>query len=254
MKLHCFALNSHPPKIVPARASRQWMDNFPDRHAYRCLPLSIANGHGWDILCPVALAIDWNGGPRTQDLTVRPLQTMPDERPVSAFCRSHFSGGIVTFHTDYIFRTDDEWDLLATGPFNSPKEGIYPLTGIIESNWLPYPFTMNWQVTRPGTIVLEKEEPFCFIFPIRKQAVLDCVPEIHNIAEDPELGRQHEAFATSRNDFMRRFYANDPEALRNPWLKYYFKGCHPDGVVVDNHISKLRVAAPVDKRRATLPQ
>jgi hypothetical protein len=42
MKLHCFALNSDPPKITPARASRQWMDDFPDRHAYRCLPLTIA--------------------------------------------------------------------------------------------------------------------------------------------------------------------------------------------------------------------
>jgi len=37
---------------------------------------------------------------------------------------------------------------------------------------------MNWQVTTPGSIVFEKEEPFCFLFPIRKQAVLDCVPEI----------------------------------------------------------------------------
>jgi hypothetical protein len=228
------------------------MDDFPDRHAYRCLPLSIANAHGWDILCPVAVAIDWNGGMRTEDMTVRPLQTMPDGKPVSAFCRSHFSSGIVTFHTDYIFRTDEEWDLLASGPFNSPKEGIYPLTGIMESNWLPYPFTMNWQFTKPGTVVFEKDEPFCFVFPIKKQAVLDCVPEIRDIAEDPELGRQHDAFALSRNEFMRRFHAKDPEALRNPWLKYYFKGRHPDGVVVDNHVGKLRVAAPIDKRCAAL--
>jgi len=226
------------------------MDDFPDRHAYRCLPLSIANAHGWDILCPVALAIDWNGGPRIEDVTVRALQTTTGGRPVSAFCRSHFSSGIVTFHTDYIFRTDDEWDLLATGLFNSPKKGICPLTGIIESNWLPYPFTMNWQVTEPGRIVFEKEEPFCFIFPIRKQAVLDCQPEIHDLAEDPELGRQHAAFAISRNDFMKRFHANDPEALKNPWLKHYFRGRHPDGAVVDNHINKLRVVAPVDKRCA----
>jgi hypothetical protein len=34
MKLHCFALNSDPPKIAPARASRQWMDDFPDSHVY----------------------------------------------------------------------------------------------------------------------------------------------------------------------------------------------------------------------------
>jgi Family of unknown function (DUF6065) len=110
---------------------------------------------------------------------------------------------------------------------------------------------MNWQITKPGTVIFEKEEPFCFIFPIRKQAVLDCQPEIHDLAEDPELARQHEAFAVSRNDFMKRLYSNDAEAVRNPWLKYYFRGCHPDGAVVDNHINKLRLAAPVDKRHAT---
>jgi hypothetical protein len=99
-------------------------------------------------------------------------------------------------------------------------------------------------------LVFERDDPFFFIFQVRKRAVLECVPEIHDIGEDPELKRQHDVFATSRNDFMRRFHANDPEALRNPWLKYYFKGRHPDGVVVDNHINKLRVAEPVDKRRA----
>lgn len=251
MKFDCFALNKNPPKIVPARASRRWMDEFPDRHAYRCLPLTIANTHGWDILCPVALAIDWNGGPRTEDLTVRALNGGgDDERRLSPFCRSHFSGGIVTFHTDYIFRTDDAWDLLATGPFNAPKDGIYPLTGIIESNWLPYPFTMNWQVTKPGTIVFEREEPFCFIFPVKKRAVLDCQPEIRDIADDPELTRQHQAFAIARDSFMRRFHANDQDAVKDPWLKHYFKGLRPDGTVVDSHINKLRAAAPVDRRRA----
>lgn len=250
MKLHCFPLNAFAPKILPARASRQWMDDFPDRHAYRCLPLSIANSHGWNILCPVALEIEWNGGARAEDLTVRALQQLPDGRPVSDFCRSHFTHGIVTFHTDYIFRTDDEWDLLATGPFNSPKQDIYPLTGIIESDWLPYPFTMNWQATRPGRIIFERDEPFCFIFPIKKRALLECRPEIRDIEEDPELVRQHNAFATSRNEFMQRFHARDLETLKNPWLKFYFRGRHPDGAAVDNHLNKLRVALPADKRRS----
>lgn len=249
MKLYCFALNAAPPKIVPARASRQWMDDFPDRHPYRCLPLSIANAHGWDILCPVPIEIEWDGGPAIENLTVRALQPLPDGRPVSHFCRSNFSRGIVTFHTDYIFRTDDEWDLLATGPFNSPKQNFYPLTGIIESNWLPYPFTMNWQMMQPGRVVFEQDEPFCFVFPIRKQAVLDCRPELHDISEDPELVRRHEAFTVSRNEFMTRFHANDPAALKNPWLKHYFRGRHPDGTTVENHVGKLRVASPVDKRR-----
>ena len=249
MKLHCFALHGSPPAIVPARASRQWMDDFPDRHAYRCLPLSIANAHGWEILCPVAIEIAWNGGERIEDLTVRAVQPSTDGRPVFDFCRSHFACGIVTFHTDYIFQTGDEWDLLATGPFNSPKQDIYPLTGIIETNWLPYPFTMNWQVMKPGRVVFEKDEPFCFIFPVKKHAVLDCEPEIYDIGEDLDLMRRHQSFAVSRTEFMKRFDAKDPAALKNPWLKHYFRGRHPDGESVDNHVSKLRVAAPVDKRR-----
>jgi hypothetical protein len=80
--------------------------------------------------------------------------------------------------------------------------------------------------------------------------VLDCRPEVHDIGEDLELVRQHNAFAGSRNEFMKRFHANDPAALKNPWLKYYFTGRHPDGASVDNHVSKLRVAPPVDKRRS----
>jgi len=85
MKLDCFALNADPPEIAPARASRKWMDAFPDRHAYRCLPLSIANAYSWDILCPAALAIEWNGGMRTEDMTFHALEAMPGVKPVSAF-------------------------------------------------------------------------------------------------------------------------------------------------------------------------
>jgi hypothetical protein len=113
---------------------------------------------------------------------------------------------------------------------------------------------MNWQVLKPGRVVFEKDEPFCFIFPVKKQAVLDCQPEIHDIGEDLELVRQHQSFAASRTEFMERFDAKDPAALKNPWLKHYFRGQHPDGASVDNHVSKLRLATPVDKRcRASSP-
>src|SRR5438445_703157 len=141
MKLTCFALNQFSPKLAPASPQRQWMDDFSDRHAYRCLPLSIANTHGWEVLCPAPIEIEWNGGSDARNLTVRALSPLPFGRPVEHFCRSHFSRGIATFHVDYIFQTDDGWDLFATGPLNRPKDNAYPLTGIIETDWLPYPFT-----------------------------------------------------------------------------------------------------------------
>ena len=248
MKLVCYALHDFAPRLVAAQPRRQWMDDFADRHAYRCLPLSIANAHGWEVLCPAPIEIGWNGGPRVEDLTIRALKPLPGGRPLDHFCRSNFSRGIATFHVDYLFQTDLEWDLLATGPFNRPKHNLAPLSGIIESDWLPYPFTMNWQVLRKGYARFEEDEPFCFIFPIKKQALLECQPEIRRLSDNPELSRQQDAFRQSRDEFMQRFRARDPAALKQPWQRYYFLGQHPDGTRVEDHINKLRLKDPVDRR------
>ena len=57
--LICYAVEANPPKIVPARAERDWMDATDDRFAYRCIPLSIANASGWELLCPIAFEALW---------------------------------------------------------------------------------------------------------------------------------------------------------------------------------------------------
>ena len=33
------------------------MDDTPDGFAYRCIPLSVANGHGWEMVCPLAFSV-----------------------------------------------------------------------------------------------------------------------------------------------------------------------------------------------------
>jgi hypothetical protein len=248
MKLECYALHEFAPKLVAARAQRQWMDDFPDRHPYRCLPLAIANAHGWEVLCPTPIEIEWNGGPHVDDIIIRALKPLSGGRPTEYFCRSNFTRGIITFHLDYLFRTDPEWDLLATGSFNHPKDNAYPLTGIIESSWLPYPFTMNWQILQPGSVVFEEDEPFCFIFPIKKQALLDCQPEVRLLSEDAELTRQHNAFRNSREEFMKLFQAGDPATLQQAWQRHYFVGRHPDGTQADEHLNKLRLKEPARAR------
>ena len=78
VKLH--ALTEHPPEVRPARAKRQWMDDFVDRHAYRCLPLSIANSHGWEVLCPIPVEIRWNGGMKVEDIRSSASRSCRTER------------------------------------------------------------------------------------------------------------------------------------------------------------------------------
>jgi Family of unknown function (DUF6065)/2OG-Fe(II) oxygenase superfamily len=246
VKLH--ALTEHPPVVRPARAKRKWMDDFPDRHAYRCLPLTIANASGWEVLCPIPVEIRWNGGMAKEDIEVIGLKELPDGAPVEHFCRSNFSRGIITFHLDYVIETEPEWGIFATGPVNDPKDGAAPLTGIIESDWLPYPFTMNWQLTRTGITRFDEGEPFCFFLPVPLRVLPSTGLQIHRLADDPELQARHNQFRDTRNEFMGRINAGEPEAIKEAWQRHYFVGRHPDGVLAPEHLNKLRLREPVDLR------
>ena len=104
MKLECFATTQRPPDIVPGRPQRAWMEAFDERHPYRCLPLTMANTTGWEILSPVAFTAEWNGGGHQDDITLTPDHPHPDFHD---FAKSHFSAGVLTFHTGYLFRTPE---------------------------------------------------------------------------------------------------------------------------------------------------
>jgi len=77
------------------------MDATPESFAYRCLPLNIANAHGWEILNPHGFSAEWNGGAGTDAVTVRP-DPGADPRRMAV---SLFGQGVLTFHVEAILRT-----------------------------------------------------------------------------------------------------------------------------------------------------
>ncbi len=240
MDLECFPVVNRPPEIVPGRTQRAWMDRFTDRHAYRCLPLTMANTTGWEILCPLAFTAEWTGGPTKEDITLRADTPHPD---FHEFAKTHFSGGVLTLQPGYLFRTPQGWDLLTSGPPNWPKDGIQPLTGLVETDWLPFPFTMNWIFTRPGRIRFEKGEPFCFISLTPHRAMDEVQPVQRSLTADVELKEQYDAWLKERDGFNSRLFRNDPEAIREAWQRFYFKGEIPEdkGQAPASHVNKRRL-------------
>jgi Family of unknown function (DUF6065) len=115
--------------IRPAPVEREWMEETDQRYAYRCLPLNIANAFGWEVLCPSGFTAVWDGGKGIPSLQVHPDGGAP------APAISHFMQGILTFHIRCLFRTEPGYDLMVQGPINRPKDGIAPLSGVIETDW-----------------------------------------------------------------------------------------------------------------------
>ena len=213
------------------------MDDTPDRFAYRCLPLNIANAHGWEILCPTGFSALWDGR-KTND-AVR-IKCKAGTAPAV----SHFGGGILTFHVPCIFRTDPGVDMFVTGPINRPKDAIAPLTGVVETDWSPYTFTMNWQFTRASQrIHFEEGEPFCHVFPVARQEIESLEPRIARLSDSPQLEAEHKAWSASRLEFNSSLSKPGSEAARKKWQKTYFRGKYPSGQAApQDHRSKLRMA------------
>jgi len=243
MLLECYPTSQRPPDIVPGRPQRAWMDAFAERHPYRCLPLSMANTSGWEILCPVGFTMEWNGGAHQDCITLTPDHGHPDFHD---FVKSHFSRGIVTFHPGYLFRTPPGWSMWAGGPPNHVKDGIQPLAGLVETDWLPFPFTMNWIFTRPGRVRFERGEPFCFITLVQDKALAQVQPVTRSLASNDDLRAQYDAWYRQREEFNRRLMKQDPDAVRDAWQRYYFKGELPEqtGPAPTDHVNKRRLKSP----------
>jgi hypothetical protein len=242
MRLDCYKIHEWAPEIAPGSPQRAWMDAFQDRHPYRCLPLTMANSSGWEILCPVGLTIEWNGGLMEDAISITGDEPWP---PVKNVADSHFRRGIVTFHTGHLFRTPPGWALWAMGPPNEPKDGIYPLAGLVETDWLPFPFTMNWQMTRPGKVRFEKGEPLCFITLVEDKKLEEVQPTLRLLESNEILHREFTLWAESRGDFNKRLKDRDSEAMRERWQRHYMRGTNvATGGAAEDHATKRRLKAP----------
>src|SRR5581483_835260 len=236
MRLVCYATSCEPPKIIPAPFDRPWMDKTSESFAYRCLPLNIANAHGWLILNSTPFVATWNGGVGLDAVVCR--STVEGS---STLASSHFGSGVLTFQVQGLFRTEPGYDLLVTGPFNHPKDAIYPLSGIVETDWAPFTFTMNWRFTRTFTPVsFERDEPFCMIFPIKRGLVEETEPEIRSIAANMEIQEAYTAWADSRRSFNEELKIAGSQARLEKWQKHYFKGALASGESLPHHRTKLR--------------
>lgn len=238
MDLTCYVLDGWNPRIRPASQKRDWMERTPERYAYRCLPLAIGNSSGWEILSPCGFEARWNGGMNPDDVEIRLDADVGNRAPVPLFGQ-----GTLTFHIEGIIRTPPGWNLWVGGSPNDAKDGISPLGGVIETDWSPYTFTMNWRFTRPNEwIRFEKDEPICFFFPIQRGVVESFEPRIRSMDEAPELREAFQTWSKSRDDFQKWVAETRPTAPADKWQKLYYRGLCPNGEPgVKDHAAKVRV-------------
>jgi hypothetical protein len=237
LRLICYPISGEPPEILAALVERAWMDGTPTRFANRCLPLKIANAHGWVILNTLPFSATWNGDSSNDAITI-----LPCGAEAKLLARSHFGFGVLTFSVNAVFRTEPGYDLMVTGPMNQLKDGIQALCGVVETDWAPFTFTMNWKFTRKDTHVsFERGEPFCLIFPVKRGLLEQVEPEIRPMEENKELLEAYTTFARSRKKFHQDNGSFVSEVRYRDWQKHYFQGVTHFGVRGQDHRTKIKL-------------
>jgi hypothetical protein len=163
---------------------------------------------------------------------------------------SHFGHGVLTWYTPYVFQTPPGYNLRMRGPANWCKDGVWPLEGIVETEWSVAGITMNWKVTRPGVpIRFEAGEPICMIYPEKRGEIERFAPEIESIDAVPQLKRDHLTWSHSRRSFNN--YLRTPDPAGPKWQRHYYLGNHPASPhIFPNHEVKLKIAPFRDLRSA----
>jgi hypothetical protein len=227
--------NESEVRLNRSPRTRDWMENTSDKYAYRCLPLTIANQHGWCVYLNREVTVVWNGHRNKHGIEV-----MDGTQQVG----SYFGEGIVTFHVNHIVRTPPEYNLYISGAPNFFKDNVQALTGIYESSWAAQSFTMNWKIMTPNIpVTFGLEDPICFFFPVPRKLVEEFNVDVKHISSDPELHRQHDLFCKSREDHANRLESG--ELPYGDWQKHYFQGKYTDGKTCPFfHQTKINLKEP----------
>ena len=223
--------------LVTAPVTRDWMDDTTDRFAYRCLPLAIANQAGWLVLNPVTFSACWDGSPFPDGVTL----TFPGG-PSDTRITSHFGVGTITFAIPYLFRTPAGINLWVKGPANWIKDGAQALEGVVETDWLPATFTMNWKLTRQNFPVrFDRGDPICMLVPVQRGLAEELEPRTSGLENSPSLADHYLKWRTGRDDFLEALKRREPDATQRGWQRDYMKGLLPNGEHVPEHQTRINL-------------
>ncbi len=226
------------PVLAPAAKTRAWMEAQGARFAYRCLPMVIANQAGWLVLSAETVRARWTGGAGTDSVIIR-----GDGGGEAVSAQSTFGLGILTFVIPYLFRSSRGANLLVRGPANEPRDGIFALEGMVETDQTEAPFTINWMFTRPDVeVCFAKGEPIAMIVPTPRGYLESFEPEFRSFTDDPALQRRNARWMLERVEFKANLL--NPAAsgvAAGDWQKAYMRGRDVDGDRFAEHQTALKL-------------
>ena len=234
--LNIFAEQNLDSNVIlsPMSIKRDWMDNTPEKHAYRCFPVTQANMIGWNISWKEDIRFIWNGVNDTSQDNVKILTESP-------FLYTGRGQSTVSFTTGIIFKTDENLSMFTINPVNYFNDDFEVISSLISTSWFEKSFPLAIKAKIPNKEILIKAgQPIATIVPISLTNLDNTCIKIYD-HKDPGNIRQNKQKSYS-------LAAQEINKSGN-WTDWYRDAINEKGESLGNHETKVLRLSVEDNRK-----
>jgi hypothetical protein len=213
---------------------RDWMDITPEKHAYRCFPVTQANMVGWNLFCEKDVEFIWNGINDTSSDNVE-ITNGKD------FTYNGRGQSTVSFNTGLTFRTDQDISLLTINPVNYFNDDFETMSSVISTSWLDVGFPLAIKArTANKNVLIKAGTPLATIIPISLTAMDNTEIQIVEYS-DPDNKRQqaHQSYGEAAQEINKK----------GQWTDWYRDAINEKGESLGKHETKVLHLSVIDKRK-----
>jgi hypothetical protein len=136
--------------------NRDWMDESIDKHAYKCLPVTLANCLGWSFSLPEDISFILHSSTGHVEILSGHKYSSVDR-----------TNGTISFISGITIRSEKPQSLLIMPVPNQFIDGVSPFTSVVNTSVLKAPIPSAWKITRyDQAITIKSGTPITAIIPI----------------------------------------------------------------------------------------
>jgi hypothetical protein len=216
-------LNS-PISVLPMSIKRDWMDLTPEKHAYRCFPVTQANMIGWSLSCNKDISFIWNGINDTSSENIKILEG-------KSITYSGRGQSTISFDTGLVFRSDSNISLFTINPVNYFNDDFETMSSLISTSWLDtgFPLAIKARVANKE-ILIKAGTPLATIIPVSLTAMDNTSIQMFDYS-DPDRKRQmaHQSYGEAAQEINKT----------GQWTDWYRDSINEKGESIGFHETKV---------------
>jgi hypothetical protein len=231
--IKCYKLMPNALSLSPMSIKRDWMDETPQGHAYRCHPVTSANVIGWYISCPVDIKFIWNGINDTTGNNVTVLEG--DEYVYTGRGQSTLS-----FNTGFVLRTEEKISVLTITPQNYFNKDFEVMSSLVSTSFLDSDFPLAIKcMTENKEITIKANTPIATIIPMSVTSLKDESIEILRFEHTEERNRKMQAYGDAAQEINKM----------GEWTDWYRNAVNEKGESVGSHEVKNLKLSVIDNTK-----